>query len=219
MKKGKLFFSWGFTLVELLIVIALIGILSVAVLSTLNPIEQTNKASDAKYKNDAAEILGALERYYTTKQEHVWMDISFTDKEPSADAAKGFTAEDAGVGICKGALIQTPGDCTDDGILITNDEIKAAFRDKGFLSATTDISKIFVYKAAGASINVCFVPKARVSRTASSTNPLYLLTFAASSNHPTAMAKQTGNGTGACPLVTEAANWADITKACFMCVP
>jgi len=36
--------SKGFTLVELLIVIALIAILSVAVLATINPIEQANKA-------------------------------------------------------------------------------------------------------------------------------------------------------------------------------
>ena len=48
----------GFTLVELLIVIALISILSVAVLATINPIEQSNKARDAKFKNDAAEFLG-----------------------------------------------------------------------------------------------------------------------------------------------------------------
>ena len=49
----------GFTLVELLIVIALIGILSVAMLATINPIEQANKARDAKVQNDAAEVMNA----------------------------------------------------------------------------------------------------------------------------------------------------------------
>ena len=47
MKKRKIFES-GFTLVELLIVIALIAILSVAVLATINPIEQSNKAKVLK---------------------------------------------------------------------------------------------------------------------------------------------------------------------------
>ena len=47
----------GFTLVELLIVIALIAILSVAVLATINPIEQANKANDSTTQNDAAEVI------------------------------------------------------------------------------------------------------------------------------------------------------------------
>ena len=54
----------GFTLVELLIVIALIAILSVAVLATINPIEQSNKARDAKFKNDAAEVMNSYERFW-----------------------------------------------------------------------------------------------------------------------------------------------------------
>ena len=49
-KKYKL--NMGFTLVELLIVITLIAILAVAIVATLNPIEQINRARDARYKND-----------------------------------------------------------------------------------------------------------------------------------------------------------------------
>lgn len=54
----------GFTLVELLIVVGMIGILSVAILATLNPIDQIQKGKDAKRKSDLAQIHRALELYY-----------------------------------------------------------------------------------------------------------------------------------------------------------
>lgn len=55
--------SGGFTLIELIIVIAVLGILAVAVLSAINPLEQIRKANDARRKSNAAELLNALERY------------------------------------------------------------------------------------------------------------------------------------------------------------
>lgn len=56
----------GFTLIEMLIVIAVIGVLAVAVLSAINPIEQMRKARDTRRRSNAAELMNALERYYTT---------------------------------------------------------------------------------------------------------------------------------------------------------
>jgi len=58
----------GFTLVEMLIVIAIIGVLAVAVLSAINPVEQMRKARDTRRKSNAAELLNAVERYYTTNE-------------------------------------------------------------------------------------------------------------------------------------------------------
>ena len=60
----------GFTLIEMLIVIAVIGVLAVAVLSAINPIEQMRKARDTRRRSNAAELLNALERYYATNEDY-----------------------------------------------------------------------------------------------------------------------------------------------------
>lgn len=71
--------SKGFTLIELLIVIAVIGILATAVLSAINPVEQIRKARDSRRKSNAAELLNAMERYFTSYE--IWpsgIDITAT---------------------------------------------------------------------------------------------------------------------------------------------
>src|SRR3989338_7507518 len=62
----------AFTLIELLIVIAIIGILAVAILIALDPIEQTNRAIDVKLVTASGEIRGAINRYYAAKQYFPW---------------------------------------------------------------------------------------------------------------------------------------------------
>lgn len=54
----------GFTLVELLIVVSIIGILSGVAIAVLNPAKFKGKARDGVRKNDIAVIKGAIENYY-----------------------------------------------------------------------------------------------------------------------------------------------------------
>ena len=54
----------GFTLIEMIVVLALVAIVIATLLYTLNPLEQLRKSSDAKRKNDIAQVQRALELYY-----------------------------------------------------------------------------------------------------------------------------------------------------------
>jgi len=54
----------GVTLVELLVVIAVIGILAGGVMTVINPVAQFQKARDAKRKADLSQIQKAIENFY-----------------------------------------------------------------------------------------------------------------------------------------------------------
>lgn len=54
----------GFTLIELIIVVAIIALMATATLLVLNPFGQFNKARDAKMKSDLFQIQKGLETYY-----------------------------------------------------------------------------------------------------------------------------------------------------------
>lgn len=54
----------GFTLIELIVAIGVLSLLSIFIISTLNPFEQFKKAADARRKSDLSQIANALEAYY-----------------------------------------------------------------------------------------------------------------------------------------------------------
>lgn len=234
MKKRKMF-EGGFTLVELLIVIALIAILSVAVLATINPIEQSNKAKDASVQNDAAEVMNAYERYYANAQKYPWMAYGGASALTVEDAVL-LRSDTTGFGVCDSGDIALPPETvvtscettsTTPGYLISTDELKTAFMGKDsfqrpIASTPHPEDALWLYKeeGSGGGVYVCYIPKAKSNRE-SATNTLYCLfpdaTRAKAGETNCAVVPTTGTGADmwGTPGLAIAAN----ASAIFKCVP
>lgn len=148
----------GFTLVELLIVIGLLGAIALIVIAAINPIEQANRARDTRFKADGGQLVSANDRYFATKSEFPWMTVN--NAYATDDAFAFVSASDEEVGIC-GAT------CSVDGVLISNDELKTEFRSRDFIQNATSVEEqIMVGKADGSSASVyaCYVPLSRSAR-------------------------------------------------------
>lgn len=205
----------GFTLVELLIVIALIAILSVAVLATINPIEQTNKARDAQFKNDTAEVLGALERYYASQNAYPW------NNGVGATVVSGTKMGVASTDTLFGVL-GVGGSSA--GVLITTSELKSSFMGKDpFKTGVDPVDTMYVYHNGTDSNYVCFVPKATANRmTGGAPNPdLKCLTIDATGN-AALINRDPADATGCVSVADWSATGAttpSATQANLMCVP
>ncbi len=57
----------GFTLVELLVVLAILGVLAAGLMMAINPVEQRNKATDGAAVSRARDVIGAAQRYYALR--------------------------------------------------------------------------------------------------------------------------------------------------------
>lgn len=135
----------GFTLIEMLIVIAVIGVLAVAVLSAINPIEQMRKARDTRRRSNAAELLNAVERYYAT---HEAYPIDF-----SVYAAGGNT--------CAAAAVNSSIPGSSLATLVATDELKVDFTTRvddpgGIVYAGLDITSDLV--------RVCYEVESKANR-------------------------------------------------------
>lgn len=137
MKKIK-----GFTMIELLIVIAVLGILAVAVLSAINPLEQMRKARDSGRKSDAAELLNALERYYTSFGCYPW---------DSACDGTGLLSGNVNPAFASGS------NCED---LIKKDEMKVQFQNRNTVTG----AELWMTETVGHAVSVCFEPESTGAR-------------------------------------------------------
>lgn len=117
--------SAGFTLIELLVVIGILGILASALVATIDPFEQLNKAQDSNLKNTSVEFLNANIRYFTTHNAMPW-----------DTAANGGADCNGGITDLTGVALSTLTTCLNT--LVDEGEIK-----KGFLSFN-GLAKLFV---------------------------------------------------------------------------
>ena len=73
----------GFTLVELLIVIALLGALAVGLIGALDPFEQLKKGTDTGTRDLVSQVQTAVIRFYSVKNHMPWCDDAGTCTEPA----------------------------------------------------------------------------------------------------------------------------------------
>lgn len=171
----------GFTMIELLIVITILGILATAVLSAINPVEQINRGRDTGTRSDAEQLISAIDRYNAFKGYFPWMDgasdtqtgLSDVPTDGSGDPVDisstlplDHAAPDAGTTQChflnKLSIYNAVGTACDNDQ--GTEELKVTFIDR-----ITDASYrgLVIYNSGdtGASTYVCFIPQSKAFKT------------------------------------------------------
>lgn len=139
-----MFRKLGFTMIELLIVIAVLGILAVAVLAAINPIEQINRGRDTGSRSDAEQLLSAIDRYYAAQGNYPWM-VEADDPEEMLWTNVSSVEDTAGVGILE--KLSTGG----------TSEIKESFVNR---VSASGYNPLYLYNRGtqGDSTYICFKP-------------------------------------------------------------
>ena len=135
----------GFTMIELLIVIAVLGILAVAVISAINPIEQINRSKDTGSRSDAEQFIGGVDRFYTAKGYYPWQDNP-TDGNENAAAWLNLSQTSDNV-VNK----------VEENLSNSTSELKQSFRTR---ITQTNYNPLWIYNRGiqGNSTYVCFKP-------------------------------------------------------------
>lgn len=137
----------GFTLIELLVVIGILGILAAALVATIDPFEQLNKASDASVENTLTEFQTALVRYYSIRNTMPWSDAS--DK-----CIGGVVATTIDPMVNLGLSIPN---CVTT--LVTQGELKPAFT-----TATAQLNQILIAASTSNDVTMCYRPASKAKQ-------------------------------------------------------
>lgn len=151
--------SSGFTMIELLIVIAILGILAVAVLAALNPVEQINRGRDTGSKSDAEQLISAIDRYTAFVGIYPWQTAvtSPTLLARTNILAIDSVVDDGGANECNVLDKLSDGG---GGPCEGTDELKTSFVNR-ILDANYNFLWIYNRGTQGDSTYVCFEPQSR----------------------------------------------------------
>lgn len=160
----------GFTMIELLIVISILGILAVAVLSAINPVEQINRGRDTGTRSDAEQLISAVDRFNAFQGYYPWQ----TDADDTVDELMTLGAEpilvsaDAPIDAADCSTLNklSTGTALDTNTCTTGtDELKSTFSDR--IVNNPSSRDMFMYNSGlpGSSTYVCFVPQSGAFQT------------------------------------------------------
>lgn len=154
-------------MIELLIVIAILGILAVAVLSAINPIEQINRGRDTGSRSDAEQLLTAIDRYYAMQGYFPWQ-MNPNDPIDIDDGTTGMVYINDGLtGISDCPILYLLSDVTQGGAAcadsVGSQELKVTYVDK--VSALS-YNELYIYHddIDYSSTYVCFAPQSNAFR-------------------------------------------------------
>lgn len=211
----------GFTMIELLIVIAVLGILAVAVLASINPIEQINRGRDTGSRSDAEQLISAVDRFYAAKGFYPWMNNGGSTNTWTDPAAAAVSSETLLLLGAPATMVGNDGAPLGTGIDILSvlssggtAELKASFTSRIVDPNASNYLSIYNSGVSGESTYVCFVPKSASFREEAWTrcaDGAGALNSSLPADFP---------ATTACPATdcTAALNSTDAT-ACFICLP
>lgn len=156
----KVHSSDGFTMIELLIVITILGILATAVLSAINPIEQINRGRDTGSRSDAEQLLSAMERYNAFRGFPVWQ-LNADTEVPLALSIISETAVPPVSGVAGCTILErlSEGDETIANGCEGTNELKSSFVSRITTGAGSRDLFVFNRGQSGDSTYVCFVPQ------------------------------------------------------------
>mgnify|MGYP001258164461 CR=1 FL=1 len=154
----------GFTMIELLIVIAVLGILAVAVLASINPIEQINRGRDTGSRSDAEQLISAIDRFYAAKGYYPWMDNgvslnTWTNPGGAVSDETLFPLDAPGVLVGNDGLAGAGIDILSSLSSGGTAELKSSFTSRLVDPAAPNYLSIYNSGVSGESTYVCFLPK------------------------------------------------------------
>lgn len=203
----------GFTMIELLIVIAVLGILAVAVLAAINPIEQINRGRDTGSRSDAEQLLSASDRYYASKGYYAWtsgansLNVMITGGSGSTAVLTKLNSQTVQVG---NDVQQMLNNLSTGGA----SELKASFIAR-VTDPTYNFLSIYNNGVSGSSTYLCFVPKSASFREEAWNRCSNATHNGLNASLPVDFPPTACPNTGACATAATA----DAAVGCYICLP
>jgi prepilin-type N-terminal cleavage/methylation domain-containing protein len=160
MKMKHLRNSRGFTMIELLVVIAVIGVLAVAVLSSINPIEQVNKGRDTRMRSDAAQLINAVDRYFALHEIYPWNDAKYNTALAANTMPDIAYPDNTCTNVLNGLCIIDNAALWVNGLSATQ-EVKNQFVARLFANRAPFQLQVMKAQGYNSTMYVCFQPASR----------------------------------------------------------